>query len=78
MIPVILIKHSELHSEILKEREKLNNTKFANQSILIYNRIPKVGFNWVHPTEIRGSGSSLKLGAQNTYSAGQLRRDATT
>ena len=78
MIPVILIKHSELHSEILKEREKLNNTRFANQSILIYNRIPKVGFNLVHPREIRGSGSSLKLGAQNTYSAGQLRRDATT
>ena len=45
MIPAILIKHSELHGEILIEREKLNNTKFANQSILIYNRIPKVGFN---------------------------------
>ena len=41
-ISVLLMKHKKLQDEILIEIDRLNNTKNANQSILIYNRVPKV------------------------------------
>ena len=43
-ISVLLQKRAELQSEILTEADKLNTTQFANQSILIYNRVPKVSY----------------------------------
>ena len=41
-ISVMVLKVAKLESEIKLETNKLNNTKHANQSILIYNRVPKV------------------------------------
>ena len=43
-ISVLLQKRAELLFEINTEADRLNITKFLNQSILIYNRVPKVGF----------------------------------
>ena len=41
-ISVLLMKHKKLQDEIFIEIDRLNNTKNANQSVLIYNRVPKV------------------------------------
>ena len=41
-ISVLLTRHAKLQNEILIEIEKLNNTLHANQSILIFNGVPKV------------------------------------
>ena len=42
-ISVLLQKRAELQFEMDTETDRLNITKFLNQSILIYNRVPKVG-----------------------------------
>merc|ERR1712038_1418123 len=39
----LMLDYVRIQSDIEKEADSLNNTKFANQSLMIFNRVPKAG-----------------------------------
>ena len=43
IISLLLKEHTKLNTKIKIEIKSLNITKYANQSILFYNRVPKTG-----------------------------------
>ena len=43
LVTWLLCYQTRLQSEISLEANELNNTKYANQSFLIFNRVPKAG-----------------------------------
>ena len=53
IISVMVLKVAKLQSEIKLETDKLNNTKHANQSILIYNRVPKVSLRYIYIPKLK-------------------------
>ena len=43
IIAFLLSDYSKLKENILNEANLLNNTRFSNQSLVVFNRVPKAG-----------------------------------